>query len=73
MNKKVLMTAKQISFLMPHQEVLPDLKEIAEALYPVDADPAKIDRNSKEYLAGASEALVAFIKFLTEKGFHIQE
>jgi hypothetical protein len=65
--KKLRVTARRISFLMPHQNVLPDLKELATELCPLDADPEKIDRNSEAYLLGAFEALAALISCLEEK------
>ena len=64
---KVKMTARQISFLMSHQRIMPDLKEAIDQLSP-DASTL-INRNSPEYLLGASEALEALILALEEKGF----
>jgi hypothetical protein len=72
-SKKIKIAARKISFLMPHQEVLPDLKIIATQLYPLGADPDKIDRNAKEYLMGAYEALVALVDYLTEKNPQTKE
>ena len=66
--KKVNVTALKISFLMPHQDVLPDLKELATELYPIGSDPDKINRDSPEYLLGAFEALAALIYDLEHKG-----
>lgn len=63
--KKVLVAARKISFLMPHQEVLPDLKEIAATIYQGDTG---LDRNSPEYMLGAFEALTALIEGLEQKG-----
>ena len=66
--KKVRVMARKISFLMPHQIVLTDLKELATQLYPLGADPEKLNFNSEEYMMGAYEALVGLIDFLREKG-----
>lgn len=71
--KKVKVVCRKISFLMHHQEILPDLKEIATQLYPLHADPEEIDRNSDAYLLGAYEALVRLISCLEEKGPCIKE
>lgn len=67
--RKVSITAMQLSFLMEHQEILPDLKEVAQALYPEGTDPDTINRESPEYLMGAYEALAALITALEQKGF----
>jgi hypothetical protein len=66
--KKIKVTCRKISFLMRHQDILPDLKEIAMQLYPLGADPDKIDYDSPEYLMGANTALLALIQCLEEKG-----
>lgn len=66
--RKVSITAMQLSFLMEHQEILPDLKEVASALYPEGTDPNTINRESPEYLMGAYEALAALITALEQKG-----
>lgn len=56
--KKVRTTCAHISLLMEHQEILPDLKEIAEGL----------KSDSDEYLKGAHDALGYLIEFLAQKG-----
>lgn len=66
--KKIKITARKISFLMPHQTVLPDLKEICLALYPLGENPDAINKDSPEYLMGAYEALKSLIDCLSEKG-----
>lgn len=66
--KKVNITALKIAFLMPHQNVLPDLKELATELCPAVEDVDKINRDSPEYLLGAFEALAALIYDLEHKG-----
>ena len=60
--------AYQVSFLMEHQDILPDLKEIAAHLRPVRADNNAINRESPEYLLGAFEALNELISALEGKG-----
>lgn len=55
---KVRLICNQISFLMEHQEILPDLKELAANLNPED----------NEYLKGAQDALNYLISFLEQKG-----
>ncbi len=62
---QVKIVAKKISFLMHHQEILPDLKELAQSLLPRTEG---IDKNSAEYLQGAHDALVCLVTFLSEKG-----
>ena len=68
--EKVQYIAKRVSFLMEHQEVLPDLKELAADLYPYEAFGllSPDDRESPVYLMGAYDALMALIKALEEKG-----
>jgi len=51
---------------MEHQEILPDLKELAMGVFSQENE--QINYSSKEYLAGANDALLYLIKFLTEKG-----
>lgn len=68
MNTKLKVIIRRMTFLMPHQEVLPDLKELATEIYPLGADPDAIDRNSPEYLMGAYEALATLADMLAEKG-----
>ena len=67
-SRKVSMTAMRLSFLMEHQEIIPDLREVATELYPVGAAPEQINRDSPEYLLGAYEALAALITALEQKG-----
>jgi hypothetical protein len=67
--QKVQVVALKISFLMPHQKVLSDLKELATQLYPEGTDEKVIDRSSPEYLLGAYEALTALITDLEKKGY----
>lgn len=55
--KQVRQVCAQISFLMEHQEILPDLKEFV----------SKLD-DSDEYLRGAHDALNYLIDFLAQKG-----
>lgn len=63
---KAKMIAFRLAFLMEHQKVLPDLKEIVQELYPSEA--GQIDRNSAEYLMGAYEALFNLLSALEQKG-----
>lgn len=63
--KRVRVTALKISFLMPHQDVMPDLKELATEL---DPHKLEINRESPEYLLGAYEALNNLIMGLERKG-----
>jgi len=67
-SRKVSLTAMRLSFLMEHQSILPDLREIAAELYPSGIDPDLINRESPEYLLGAFEALAALITALEGKG-----
>jgi hypothetical protein len=67
-SRKVSIAAMKISFLMEHQSILPDLRELAAELYPVGVDPEKINKESPEYLLGAYEALAALITALEQKG-----
>jgi len=58
--------ALKMSFLMKHQEILPDLKELIS-----DLDPAKYPDNpidSVDYLQGAHDALLSLINALEQKG-----
>jgi hypothetical protein len=57
--KKVRQVCVQIAFLMEHQEILPDLKEITSKLNVED---------SNDYLKGAHDALTYLIGFLEQKG-----
>ncbi len=54
---KVKTVCLRIALLMEHQEILPDLKEIANEL-----------SSDGEYLKGAQEALNYLILFLEQKG-----
>jgi hypothetical protein len=56
--KKVQLVAKQISFLMHHQEILPDLKELISTI-PTDT----------EYGQGAYDGLMTLIDSLDKKGY----
>jgi hypothetical protein len=56
--KKVEIVAKQVSFLMHHQEILPDLKEIISTI-PTDT----------EYGQGARDGLMILIESLDQKGY----
>ena len=66
--KKVHVIARKISFLMAHQNILPDLKELAAQLSPAQPPGVAINRESSEYLLGAYEALTSLIIALEEKG-----
>ncbi len=56
--KKVRTVCAHIALLMEHQEILPDLKDIARGL----------KSDSDEYLQGAHDALNYLIDFLAQKG-----
>jgi hypothetical protein len=58
----------QISFLMEHQRIVADVKEVVTSLYPEGIDLAQMNRESPEYLLGAYEALAALITALEQKG-----
>ena len=62
---KVKTIAFQMAFLMEHQAISKDLESYAAELLPYDANAA---RNSADYLLGAADALMLFIKALKEKG-----
>lgn len=68
--KKIKMAVFRIAFLMPHQEVNPDLELEALSLTPVgkDINLDTIDKNSPEYTMGARDALLALIHMLEGKG-----
>lgn len=68
--KKIKMAVFRIAFLMPHQEVNPDLELEALSLTPVgkDINLDAIDKNSPEYTMGARDALLALIHMLEGKG-----
>jgi hypothetical protein len=55
-------TTLRMSFLMRHQEILPDLKELIS-----DLDPAKCS-DSSDYVQGAHDALLSLISALEQKG-----
>jgi len=62
--KKVRQVCAQVAFLMEHQDILPDLKEIVSGLNPQGNSSA----DSGEYLKGAQDALTYLIGFLEQKG-----
>ena len=64
---KVLLCCRKISFLMEHQYILGDLKELAEQMCPEECGEP-IDYDSKEYIKGAHDALVYLISYLESKG-----
>lgn len=72
-NRKVRVAIKKITFLMHHQEILPDLKELAEQIRPEGVESDKIDRDSDAYLMGAYEAINYLIDSLKQKGPQIKE
>lgn len=57
----------RVAFLMPHQSVSEDLELEAMALMPVNED-VPVNKESAEYLAGASDAIRMLLKFLKQKG-----
>lgn len=56
---KVKQVCAQLAFLMEHQEILPDLKEIIAE---------KFSEEGGEYLQGAQDALNHLISLLEQKG-----
>ena len=60
-------TAFRVAFLMPHQKIGSILELEAEALMPVNESPS-VNKESAEYLAGASDAFQYLLQFLKEKG-----
>lgn len=56
---KVKQVCAQLAFLMEHQEILPDLKEIIAE---------KLTENSSDYLRGAQDALNHLVTLLEQKG-----
>lgn len=72
-NRKIRVVIKKITFLMHHQEILPDLKELAAQLKPEGVDSDKIDRESEAYIMGAYETLNYLIDSLKQKGPQIKE
>jgi hypothetical protein len=63
--RKVNLIAHRISFLMEHQTILPDLKDLVEELYP---DVHDGDREHPSYMLGAYDALNGLLTALQEKG-----
>lgn len=61
---KVKMAAARVAFLMPHQEVIEDIELEALQIRPA----GDINKESDEYLRGASDALSFLITILREKG-----
>lgn len=68
--KKIKIAVFRIAFLMPHQDVNPDLELEALSLTPTgkDLNLEDIDVNSPEYMLGARDALLALIHILEGKG-----
>lgn len=68
--KKIRKAVFRIAFLMPHQEVNPDLELEALGLTPVEngINLDTIDKNSPEYIMGARDALLSLIHMLEGKG-----
>lgn len=58
--KKVRQVCAQVAFLMEHQDILPDLKEIVTSL--------DSQNDPDDYLKGAQDALTYLIGFLEQKG-----
>ena len=70
--RRVKQAAFRMSFLMSHQEVTDILELESMALMPVvdeNSKPPEVNKESPEYLAGASDALVSLIQYLKQKGF----
>jgi hypothetical protein len=65
--KKIQVATLKMSFLMEHQNILPDLKEIATELYQVP-ESIIINKDSPEYLQGAQDALLSLVNWLEQKG-----
>lgn len=57
-----------LSFLMEHQQILPDLKEIVSELDVQKTSAEILDPKDIEYLRGAQDALTYLIGFLEQKG-----
>jgi len=70
---KVKVAACRIAFLMPHQDINPDLILEALNLHPIGVDLDKINKDSPEYLLGAMDALTSLINMLEGKGPQIRE
>lgn len=64
---KVKVLCHKISFLMEHQRILPDLKELVTSVYATSAEDVE-DCNSEEYMRGATDALHYLLEFLEQKG-----
>lgn len=62
--KKIRHICARVAFLMEHQEILPDLKEIVSEINPNGNSFA----DSGEYLKGAHDALTYLLEFLSQKG-----
>ena len=65
--KKIKLVTRKISFLMEHQVILPDLKEIILEALPNQIDK-EINYDSPEFLMGAQSALLALLSSLEQKG-----
>lgn len=63
---KVACTTLKVAFLMQHQHILPDLKDIIAEIEPPHQEG--INMESPEYLAGAYDALMNLISQLEKKG-----
>lgn len=66
---KIKQVCMRIAFLMEHQEILPDIKEICDEIAPTEeyVQEAK-EVFTEEYLRGAHDALRYLIGFLEQKG-----
>lgn len=70
--KLVKMTAFRVAFLMQHQEITDVVELEAMALLPVNPpndEPPIVNKESAEYLAGASDALINLVACLKQKGY----
>jgi len=65
--KKVKMVAMRVAFLMEHQQITDAAELESMALMPVNEEP-EVNKESLEYLAGASDALISLLAFLKQKG-----
>jgi hypothetical protein len=66
--RKIKKITFQIGFLMEHQQILPEIRELALQLYPYGLEPGSIDFDSPEYMRGACDALLSLIDLLKQKG-----
>lgn len=70
--KLVKIAAMRVAFLMEHQEITDMVELEAMALLPVVDDeknpPPPVNKESPEYLAGASDALMSLVACLKQKG-----